>query len=1438
MEPHPRCAALEGSPVLILLSAANVDCLVGVAKNLLAWLSSCEATDVSRPGLAEIAYTLQIGREPLEERVAFTVSSSAELRQRLELLIAQDTATDFVHGNTRQDRGVPAAVLAGSEGRQFLQSLIDNRNLTKLAQLWVNGVEVEWEALWRGSEVRRVSLPGYAFGWKRYWVPMTPKGQEAESRTDVRLHPLLHRNESTLQAQMYGSKFDGQEVVLRDHRINGQKVLPGAASLELVLAGASLALGSANVRLQQVVWAEPLVAERDGAEAKLELRPESDGRVRFELRTPGGQICAHGNTEISKGSAEELLDLNAIRARCTQMILPEELYAGLAGRGLEYGPGFRTIRETQYGAGEAWSLLEVPEVWADQTYRLHPALVDGALQSLAVIGAGSTELELPFVVDVVECLEALPKRCYAYGRVVGEEGGTRRYDVKLLGERGEVLARLSGLKVRRFEKRTGELLFYRPAWTPCPLEEDLTLIAGPLLLLDEDPGLTEALAGRGIAMVRIVAGEVYQKDGNLVTIRRENAADYARLVQEMPFAGVIHRWSRPEVSLDEALERGLYSVHRLVQALLKGGKAVPFVYQYPASEVVYEAVTGYAKSLRQEQPWLRLKTVGVDSTPVDLLAELSDDRSEIRYLAAQRQMRTLEELSARPAIETPLRRGGVYMVTGGAGGLGRIFAEHLVQKYDARLALVGRSELDEAKRQFLERLGENAIYVRADVSTFEGAARVVDESKHRYGSLQGVIHAAGELRDGLIWNKSLEDFAAVLRSKVKGVEALDAATSREPLDCFILFSSTAGLFGNVGQSDYAYGNAYLDAFAHRRERLRRAGQRSGRTLSLNWPLWRDGGMQRTLEGPARDELGIVPLEQSVGIEIFERALADSEVQVWAGVGDRGKIRARLLERYTALSGKKIAPAAGTNPRTEAGLNEIGNWKLNQHQVIDYLIRQFAELTRLPSAHIHADEPVENYGLDSIMITTFAQMLEHDLGELSKTLLFEYPTIEALAGYLVKNHAAALFALFGPTAAAAPPEIPPVATTGRFRFDASTEAPVASECPKTPPASTSEDIAIIGVFGRYPQADDLDEFWANLAAGKDSIEEVPPDRWDYRHHYDPAPGKPGKTTNKWGGFLRDVDKFDPLFFNISPAEAQFMDPQERLFLETVWKTVEDAGYAKTALSECKVGVFVGVMYGQYQLFGVEERLRGNSISLSSSFATIANRVSYFFNWHGPSMAVDTMCSGSLTSVHLACESLKRGECEFAIAGGVNTTVHPEKDIVLSQSGFSANDGRCKAFGDGGSGYVPGEGVGALLLKPLARAEADRDHIWGIIKASSLNHGGKTNGYTVPNSKSQAEVIVDTLRKAKIDPATVNYIEAHGTGTVLGDPIEITGLQQAFTEALDSLEDRVPRGKPPLAVLCDRICKVEYRTLRVGRGHRGYHEVVAPAQAWKARTVFAR
>ena len=347
-----------------------------------------------------------------------------------------------------------------------------------------------------------------------------------------------------------------------------------------------------------------------------------------------------------------------------------------------------------------------------------------------------------------------------------------------------------------------------------------------------------------------------------------------------------------------------------------------------------------------------------------------------------------------------------------------------------------------------------------------------------------------------------------------------------------------------------------------------------------------------------------------------------------------------------------------------------------------------------------------------------------------------------------------------------------------------------------PVDEPTDIAIIGLAGRYPMADSLEEFWTNLQAGRDCVTEIPSERWHHERYFDEDRRTPGKTYSKWGGFLNGVDRFDPLFFNISPREAEMMDPQERLFLECVYEAIEDAGYTRASLaageasrylgSPAPVGVYVGVMYEEYQLYGAQEQARGKPVALPGSPSSIANRVSYFFNFNGPSMAVDTMCSSSLTAIHLACESLKRGECQLAIAGGVNVSIHPNKYLVLGQGRFVSSNGRCTSFGAGGDGYVPGEGVGAVLLKPLVAATADGDQIYGVIKGSAINHGGKTNGYSIPNPNAQAHVIGGVFKRAGIDPRTVSYVEAHGTGTSLGDPIEISALTKTFGEYTDDTQ----------------------------------------------------
>jgi 3-oxoacyl-(acyl-carrier-protein) synthase len=332
--------------------------------------------------------------------------------------------------------------------------------------------------------------------------------------------------------------------------------------------------------------------------------------------------------------------------------------------------------------------------------------------------------------------------------------------------------------------------------------------------------------------------------------------------------------------------------------------------------------------------------------------------------------------------------------------------------------------------------------------------------------------------------------------------------------------------------------------------------------------------------------------------------------------------------------------------------------------------------------------------------------------------------------------------------------------------------------------TKKNIAIIGMACRFPCAKNYHEFWDNLAQGVNSIQEISPERWDLDKYYSPIIDELNKSISKWCGLLDHIDHFDNRFFAISPREAKQMDPQQRLLLEETWHCVEDSGVSLEILQEKKTAVYVGVMASDYHQEAVAPDVVTDSYAALGNYDCIlANRISYTFGFIGPSQSIDAACAASMVALHNAKASLLSGESDYAIAAGVNLNFHPWKYISFSKSRMLSPDGQCKTFDKDANGYVPGEGVGVLLLQPLDEALRARHHIYGIIKGSAVNHGGKTASLTAPRVDAQRDVILAAYFDADISSTTVSYVEAHGTGTSLGDPIEIEALTRAFRESTD-------------------------------------------------------
>lgn len=468
------------------------------------------------------------------------------------------------------------------------------------------------------------------------------------------------------------------------------------------------------------------------------------------------------------------------------------------------------------------------------------------------------------------------------------------------------------------------------------------------------------------------------------------------------------------------------------------------------------------------------------------------------------------------------------------------------------------------------------------------------------------------------------------------------------------------------------------------------------------------------------------------------------------------------------------------------------WK---EQMVDYLKKQLGKLIKLDPYRINEEALIEKYGVDSIVMLDWIEILGETFGPLQKTLMFEYQTIQQLADYFIDEYKDKVGSLLGIKTVTVNPAI-----IMQKKMETMTENPaqtieenstqtiledikekytekekskyMISNCKEV----DNDEIAIIGMSGRFPKSNSVQQLFEHLLEGKDLVTAVDNKRWDSNQYRD-------IIRCDWGGFVDDVDKFDSTLFEILPMEANVIDPMSRLFLESVYTLMESSGYTKSMLAkkyDKKVGVYVGAMYQQYQLERAD--IEQESFTCVNSFSSIANRVSYYYDFQGPSVAIDTMCSSSSVAIHMACESLRNKECKLAIAGGVNLSIHPKKYIGLTKSGVIASSKESRSFAEG-DGYIPCEGIGSILLKPLKQAVIDGDDIVAVIKTTSVNHNGHTNGYMVPSQVTQRKLMEESFEKCNISPDTISYVEAAANGSPLGDSIEMDALIKFFESKTD-------------------------------------------------------
>ncbi|WP_440119141.1 SDR family NAD(P)-dependent oxidoreductase [Paenibacillus sp. QZ-Y1] len=1404
-------------PAIVVLSARNEARLREQVNQL---LQALREGKYAENDLANMAYTLQVGREPMGERLALIVGTLAELETGLahfmhEGAVPGHDVIETYRGHAKR-KDTLLSLTEDEEMQELVHKWYLRGKLGKVAEIWTKGFIVQWSALYEGKKPARISLPTYPFAQEKYWVPMPDSRilrpfEDGYLNSAGVMHPLVHSNISNLYSQRYSSLFTGTESFLQAPANSGKRTFPDVTCMEMARVAAQHAMEPSggdrqsvmNLRLSDVEWVQHdanIINTDFPLQIQIEICPEEDQEeLFFEIGSVGNnkeqQLLTTGRVSRPESSAydQTRFDLQTIRKRCELNSSTATPDAGTAWSGRQITG---RVKQSYKGNGEV--LLHISN--SDETTRSPDMIIDPEILKDAIQAGlcelygqtGQTKLGGEFALKSVRSLDVVldGQPAWVWIRL----GTTPHHD--------SVGAVISDLMLDiAIANNVGQVLVWMEQVTVSVPEVEGVILLEPYW--ETVPNLPSLYVPVSYSEHRIIlCGEL--TNFTLSEVLKQEMPGVS-LIQLGSAGNIAQRYEAYVLALLEQFKDGENLRH-------EGSKFIQVVITDDAGQSrLWTGLSGLLRTVQLEHPQVRCQLVEMqhDTSPEQWMEQLKScanlpNEDHLRYMENQMYRASWKELvqdvstEAVSSIEEhsnreghghqpahPWQDGGVYVITGGGGGLGLIFAQDIALKATGTtIILTGRAPaLPTAVRQRIQELSAHIQYMTMDVADKANVQTVLAMVRHTYGKVNGILHGAGITRDRLIENKTGAECREVLASKVAGTVYLDEATRMDELDVMILFSSGTGVTGNIGQADYAAANAFMDRYAAYRNTLVQGGERTGQTLSVNWPLWKSGGMQINEQQlrNLKKQTGMHPLSEQEGTAALYQALASGRSQVLVAAGEVTRLRQKFLSPPGAHDSRNAGQSAITEEEADTAWLE--------HKVRETMASMISSLLKVQVTQIDPEVELGEYGLDSIMLTELTNTLNENFNmSLTPALFFEYSTLQAFSQYVTRTYQQQFLTRFAsemvPAQTKSITERPePLASRRLIRKHA-------SEVGRVKPTNFMEDqgIAIVGMSGIFPMAADPDELWGNLETQRDCITEIPLSRREqYVYHRDSI-NETGELDMKWGGFIEGVDQFDPGFFGISPREAELMDPQQRLLMLYVWKAIEDAGYAPQSLSGSKLGIFVGTAGTGYSNLIASSGMAMDSYTSTGIVPSVGpNRMSYFLNVHGPSEPIETACSSSLVAIHRAVTAMRNGDCNAAVVGGINTILTPEGYTSLTKAGMLSGDGRCKTFSAQADGYVRSEGVGMLMIKPLKDAEEAGDHIYAVIRGTNENHGGRANSLTAPNPKAQTELLFEAYQKAGIDPRTVGYIETHGTGTPLGDPIEVNALKATFRNLYECTGD---------------------------------------------------
>ena len=1285
------------------------------------------------------------------------------------------------------------------------------------------GLPVSFAGLFAGERRRRVSLPTYPFQREQHWVKRRRRRPEDG-------HPLLGARQELASGQVaFETELAaGSPAWLADHRVFGRVVVPGAffgaqAAAAAGEAGAGDTAGA--VRIEDVQFERPLTLPDEVPDAEGRLSqflldggqgsPDRNWQV-FTQGAGGESWTRHAAGRLRAGAPEPgeepaAQDLERLRRSLTPLDA-SDLYRGLAASGVRLGPAFQAVRRLWAGPAESLAELALPE-GLEADGGIHPVLLDACFQSAAGIGGSSSGNAgspwIPVGWDLLWLRGPAPERIYCHARVretqdpaspgeAPDSGAPRRVDLVLYGPAGDLLGGVRGLAVRqasraailRAQDDVADLL-HEVVWREAasegangPADPELPSPADPEPHRGASsgsgvwvvwPGKTDPGGDPSRELARELARELEGRGLRVLTPHAPAAVpgrdwwreSLAALPGGETLEGVVHLGAVSEsgtaggsAGLRAEVEQVEGSALFLVQGLLDSGisprTGLWFVTR--GGQVVEggrggalpgAVLWGFGRSAAHEMGGIPVRLLDLDpEEPVAagaVVRELLSPDKELE-IAVRGGRRLLPRLVRSPLrgerrVERsrPVRGDRSYLVTGGFGGIGLRVAEWLIGQGVGAVVLSGRRSPDRAAGETIERLRERGAEIRAEIAdvTDETAvsrlvARIGPEAA--LPPLGGVIHSAGVLSDGAIGNQDWSGFERVLWPKVLGAWHLHRATEALHLDRFVLFSSFAGIAGNPGQANYAAANAFLDQLALHRRALGLPGQ------AIQWGPWSELGQAEERRERIAARLAAAGVEwvtPEQGLRALERLLREDvpgSAVVSADWSEIAGQAASLRPLFAELAG----PAARTPFAEDDLAARLRETPLAERKpvLLQFVRKQVREVLRL-SALPPPDVGFFDLGMDSVSAVEFRGRLARGLSgtlTLTNTAVFDHPNARRLADHLAAQPAEGT----EPRAAVAPARLP------RPRGD--------------------DPVAIVGMACRFPGASHVAEFWRRLREGTDEV----------------TGGRPGEPLGipgpgaAWGAYLTDLDRFDAEFFGMTAEEAALMDPQQRLLLETTWHALEDANIAPQGLRGSRTGVYASVGAGGQEygsLLGASDAsFTALTAAIGSASSMAISRIAYVFGLEGPAFFVDTACSSTLVALHQAVLGIERGDCDLALVGGANVILSPLLGQTYAEAGMLSAGGRCRAFDAAADGFVRGEGCGMLVLRRLTGAEAAGNRILAIIRGSAVNQDGARAGMIVPSGSGQERVLAEALDRSGLEPAQVDYLEAHGVASPLADPVE--------------------------------------------------------------------